>query len=148
MVELSQRCAAYRESGWLGEAQPPARRFMAVGLALIAFRLVARRVSTAGERRRERAGRHATNEGPRVHLAKYIPDEPTALVFTGSRGGTPKRGSWRTTVKWTTRVKEAGLPAGFHFHDLRHTGNHLASKSGASTRELMHRMATARCGRP
>jgi integrase len=76
----------------------------------------------------------------RVHLAKYIPDDPTALVFTGSRGGTPKRGSWRSTVKWTTRVKEAGLPAGFHFHDLRHTGNHLASKSGASTRELMHRM--------
>ena len=33
-----------------------------------------------------------------------------------------------------------GLPAGFHFHDLRHTGNHLASKSGASTKELMHRM--------
>jgi integrase len=76
----------------------------------------------------------------RVHLAKYTPDEPTALVFTGSRGGTPKRGSWRSTVKWTTRVKEAGLPSGFHFHDLRHTGNHLASKSGASTRELMHRM--------
>jgi integrase len=61
-------------------------------------------------------------------------------VFTGSRGGTPKRGSWRSTVKWTTRVKEVGLPAGFHFHDLRHTGNHLASKTGASTRELMHRM--------
>jgi integrase len=61
-------------------------------------------------------------------------------IITGSRGGTPKRGSWRSTVKWTTRVKDAGLPAGFHFHDLRHTGNHLASKSGASTRELMHRM--------
>jgi integrase len=76
----------------------------------------------------------------RAHLAKYIADEPTALVFTGTRGGTPKRGSWRSTVKWTTRVKEAGLPAGFHCHDLRHTGNHLASKSGASTRELMYRM--------
>ena len=32
-----------------------------------------------------------------------------------------------------------GLPAGFHFHDLRHTGNNLAAASGASTRELMHR---------
>ena len=30
--------------------------------------------------------------------------------------------------------------AGFHFHDLRHTGNTLAAASGASTRELMHRM--------
>jgi hypothetical protein len=37
-------------------------------------------------------------------------------------------------------VVKAGLPAGFHFHDLRHTGNTLAAASGASTRELMHRM--------
>ena len=35
---------------------------------------------------------------------------------------------------------QAGLPAGFHFHDLRHTGNNLAAASGASTRELMHGM--------
>ena len=34
----------------------------------------------------------------------------------------------------------AALPVGFHFHDLRHTGNNLAAASGASTRELMHRM--------
>jgi integrase len=37
-------------------------------------------------------------------------------------------------------VKKAGAPAGFHFHDLRHTGNTLAAASGASTRELMNRM--------
>jgi integrase len=43
-------------------------------------------------------------------------------------------------VKWTRPVAEAGLPTGFTFHDLRHTGNHLASVSGASTRELMQRM--------
>ena len=30
--------------------------------------------------------------------------------------------------------------SGFHFHDLRHTGNHLASLAGASLRELMDRM--------
>ncbi|TCM43651.1 tyrosine-type recombinase/integrase [Kribbella sp. VKM Ac-2568] len=76
----------------------------------------------------------------RVHLVKYVEPHAESLVFTGERGGTPKRGSWRSTVKWTAKVKEAGLPAGFHFHDLRHTGNHLASRSGASTRELMHRM--------
>jgi integrase len=34
----------------------------------------------------------------------------------------------------------SGVPT-FRFHDLRHTGNHLASKRGASTRELMHRMS-------
>ena len=27
-----------------------------------------------------------------------------------------------------------------HFHDLRHTANTLAAATGASTRELMHRM--------
>jgi len=76
----------------------------------------------------------------RTHLDEFVDAESESLVFTGERGGIPKRGSWRSTVKWTTRVVEAGLPKGFHFHDLRHTGNHLASKSGASTRELMHRM--------
>jgi integrase len=43
---------------------------------------------------------------------------------------------------------QAGLRAGFHFHDLRHTGDNLAAASGASTRELMHRMATAACVLP
>ena len=32
------------------------------------------------------------------------------------------------------------LVDGFHFHDLRHTGNNLAAASGVSTRELMYRM--------
>jgi len=27
-----------------------------------------------------------------------------------------------------------------HFHDLRHTGNHLAARSGAGLRDLMARM--------
>jgi integrase len=76
----------------------------------------------------------------RAHLDDFVGADDDALVFTGERGGTPKRGSWRSTVRWTARVAEAGLPAGFTFHDLRHTGNHLASMSGASTRELMHRM--------
>lgn len=29
---------------------------------------------------------------------------------------------------------------GFHFHDLRHTGDHLAAQTGASTLGLMQRM--------
>jgi integrase len=37
-------------------------------------------------------------------------------------------------------LKAAGLPKGFHFHDLRHTGNTWAAGSGASLRELMDRM--------
>jgi integrase len=30
--------------------------------------------------------------------------------------------------------------SGFHFHDLRHTGNKFVSQSGATLRELMNRM--------
>ena len=33
--------------------------------------------------------------------------------------------------------------SGFHFHDLRHTGNTLAGEAGATLRELMDRMGHA-----
>ena len=35
------------------------------------------------------------------------------------------------------------FPAGFRFHDLRHTANTITAAVGASTRELMHRMGHA-----
>jgi integrase len=37
------------------------------------------------------------------------------------------------------RGRRLARPTNFHFHDLRHTGNTLASSAGASTRELMRR---------
>jgi integrase len=43
---------------------------------------------------------------------------------------------------WNRAADAAGLP-GFHFHDLRHTGNTLAAATGASTKELMSRMGHA-----
>ncbi len=76
----------------------------------------------------------------RVHLHKFVKDESEALIFVGEKDGLLKRGNWRRSVKWSASIKNAGLPVGFHFHDLRHTGNHLAAAAGASTRELMHRM--------
>lgn len=74
----------------------------------------------------------------REHLGQ-VPDDPEAPVFTGERGGVPRRGNWRANVKWKAVIKAVGLPDGFRFHDLRHTGNHLAAQTGASTRELMQR---------
>ena len=50
------------------------------------------------------------------------------------------RNNWGKSASWSTAVRVGGSAGGFHFHDLRHTGNHLAAASGASTRELMHRM--------
>lgn len=75
----------------------------------------------------------------REHLAR-VPGDPEAPVFTGERGGVPRRGNWRSNVGWKDAIKLVGLPDDFHFHDLRHTGNHLAAQTGASTRELMQRM--------
>lgn len=43
-------------------------------------------------------------------------------------------------MKWKDAVKAVNMPTGFHFYDLRHTGNTLAAAAGASTRELTHRL--------
>ena len=37
-------------------------------------------------------------------------------------------------------LAKEGLPGDLHVHDLRHTGNTLASEAGASLGELMNRM--------
>ncbi len=79
----------------------------------------------------------------RAHLVAFVAAGEEALLFTGDRGGVLRSSNFRRAVKWDQAVKLAGLPAGFHFHDLRHTGNNLAAAAGASTRELMHRMGHA-----
>ena len=76
----------------------------------------------------------------RGHIAEYAEEGTEGLVFTGDRDGPLRRGNFHRATAWTRTVVAAGLPSGFHFHDLRHTGNHLAATAGASTRELMHRM--------
>src|SRR6266536_4674632 len=68
---------------------------------------------------------------------------PEALVFTGAKGAAMRGGNFMRAVKWEKSVNAAGIAGDFHFHDLRHTGNTLAAASGASTRELMHRMGHA-----
>ncbi|XMA37437.1 tyrosine-type recombinase/integrase [Streptomyces albogriseolus] len=59
-------------------------------------------------------------------------------VFVGPQVGQLRRSNFRDD--WVKARKAAGITAGPHFHDLRHTGNTLASTAGASTRELMTRM--------
>jgi integrase len=79
----------------------------------------------------------------REHLVEFPPDGRTGLVFTGPKGAPLRRNNFHRAVSWADCVEAVGLPVGFHFHDLRHTGNTLAAASGASTRELMHRMGHA-----
>ena len=59
----------------------------------------------------------------------------------GHRGNTLHRSNW--TAVWSAARSAADLDPRVHLHDLRHTGNHFAAASGASTRELMHRMGHA-----
>jgi integrase len=57
------------------------------------------------------------------------------------RTSTPAPGlfAFNKLVRWPAAVEKIGVP-GLHFHDLRHTGNTIAVRAGASTRELMSRM--------
>ncbi|MCW2542048.1 MAG: putative prophage phiRv2 integrase [Frankiales bacterium] len=76
------------------------------------------------------------------HLVKFIEPGDEALVFSGPKGGSLRRHNFRKI--WLDALVEAHVArTDVHFHDLRHTGNDLAAKTGASTRELMARMGHA-----
>ncbi|MFI6502028.1 tyrosine-type recombinase/integrase [Nonomuraea typhae] len=71
------------------------------------------------------------------HLEKYAEPGEDGHVFIGPKGAKLRRATF--TRPWSAALKKAEL-SGFHFHDLRHTGNDLAARSGASLRDLMSRM--------
>jgi integrase len=71
------------------------------------------------------------------HLATYVASGHNALMFTGAKGAPLRRSNW--SVKWRAACVTVGVD-GLRFHDLRHTCNTLTAATGASTRELMHRM--------
>lgn len=73
-----------------------------------------------------------------AHLAAFVAPDPEALLFAGEKGAPLRRRHF--TYVWRRAVAEAGLPAGTHFHDLRHLAGTLAATTGATTRELMARL--------
>jgi integrase len=75
-----------------------------------------------------------------AHVARFAAPGADGLVFCGAKGGPLRDHVWHG--KWVEACREVGLD-GLHFHDLRHVANTLAAASGASTRELMHRMGHA-----
>ncbi len=93
---------------------------------------------------KSRAGHRTVNVPAAVvaeleaHLAARVGAEPEALLFTNSAGSPVRRRNW--TAIWSVAKAEAGLPAGTHFHDLRHMAGTLAATTGATTRELMARL--------
>ena len=72
-----------------------------------------------------------------AHLATYVDDSHTALLFVGPKGASLERSNFRNV--WLRTLRAAGVPA-YRFHDLRHLAATLAAVSGATTRELMSRM--------
>ncbi len=72
-----------------------------------------------------------------AHLDQFAGTDADSLVFVGPKGAPLRRSNF--TRIWRRATESAGL-TGFHFHDLRHTGNHIAAATGASLRELMGRM--------
>jgi integrase len=96
---------------------------------------------------KSRAGKRVVSIPPGIvrlvaeHLDAYVPEGPTALIFTGVSKRRPplRRNNFPKLVGWREAVTTIGAP-GLHFHDLRHTGNTLAAGTGASTRDLMTRM--------
>jgi integrase len=74
------------------------------------------------------------------HLGQFGESDLSGLIFTGEQGQPLRRSNFNKIVKWKDAVVTVGLPVGFRFHDLRHTGTTLAAETGASTRELMERM--------
>lgn len=72
------------------------------------------------------------------HLSRWAAPGPDGRLFTGVKGGPLRRHVWQ--AEWDRARRAVGMPAGFRFHDLRHTANTLATATGASTRELMRRM--------
>ncbi|GLW10321.1 putative prophage phiRv2 integrase [Microtetraspora sp. NBRC 13810] len=73
----------------------------------------------------------------RTHMDRYTADHGEAFVFLGAKRAVLRRAAF--SRPWAKALKRAGL-SGIHLHDLRHTGNVFASRSGATLRELMDRM--------
>ncbi|MEU9136243.1 tyrosine-type recombinase/integrase [Streptomyces sp. NPDC048404] len=73
----------------------------------------------------------------RQHLAWYAEKGLDGLVFVGEKGAPFRRTSFGR--KWSRARSAAGLPEGFRFYDLRHTGHTLSTRSGATLKDTMVR---------
>ncbi|PRY32586.1 tyrosine-type recombinase/integrase [Umezawaea tangerina] len=94
---------------------------------------------------KSRAGRRKVTVPVRIradllaHLEEFTQSGADAWVFTGKRGNPLRRGDFNPRTGWKKAVAAVGVPH-LHFHDLRHTGNTLAARTKASTKDLMARM--------
>ncbi|MFB7133234.1 tyrosine-type recombinase/integrase [Streptomyces sp. NPDC056237] len=71
------------------------------------------------------------------HLDWYAEKEPDGLLFVGEKGAPFRRSTFGR--KWRRARAKVGLPEGFRFYDLRHTGHTLSTQSGATLKDTMVR---------
>ena len=73
----------------------------------------------------------------RAHMELFAGKEPDGLVFLGERGAPFRRSTFGR--KWRKARTVVGMPDGFRFYDLRHTGHTLSTRSGATLKDTMVR---------
>ncbi|MGW3123832.1 tyrosine-type recombinase/integrase [Streptomyces sp. NPDC001107] len=73
----------------------------------------------------------------RVHMELYAGKGPDGLVFLGEKGAPFRRSTFGR--KWRKARTVVGMPEGFRFYDLRHTGHTLSTRSGATLKDTMVR---------
>lgn len=73
----------------------------------------------------------------RWHLESYAEAGPDGLLFVGERGAAFRRSTFGR--KWRKAREVVGMPEGFRFYDLRHTGHTLSTRSGATLKDTMVR---------
>ncbi|MGP4003604.1 tyrosine-type recombinase/integrase [Streptomyces sp. 8N706] len=73
----------------------------------------------------------------RRHLDWYAEKGPDGLLFVGEKGKPFRRSTFGR--KWRRARGVVGMPDGFRFYDLRHTGHTLATRSGATLKDTMVR---------
>ncbi|MGW5822272.1 tyrosine-type recombinase/integrase [Streptomyces noursei] len=73
----------------------------------------------------------------RRHLDWYAEKGTDGLLFVGEKGKPFRRSTFGR--KWRKARALVGMPEGFRFYDLRHTGHTLATRSGATLKDTMVR---------
>lgn len=73
----------------------------------------------------------------RWHLESYAEPGPDGLIFVGEKGAPFRRSTFGR--KWRRAREIVGMPEGFRFYDLRHTGHTLSTRSGATLKDTMVR---------
>ncbi|MFJ8768346.1 tyrosine-type recombinase/integrase [Streptomyces clavifer] len=73
----------------------------------------------------------------RRHLDWYGEKGADGLLFVGEKGKPFRRSTFGR--KWRRARALVGMPEGFRFYDLRHTGHTLATRSGATLKDTMVR---------